>query len=567
MARKDATLLGIDLHEHEIRVVQIKGRANKATITKVGRAPMPAGGIVRGKVMQPASVAIALRLLMNSMDIGSASRAVIGVMGDTTTLRILPVPPVPDSDLSTIVTGEVEHYGIVKTDGGTHAYLRLFPPPRNVEADQDPDPSDVKPVNVTIVALEEDIIVNLREATHEANITIDAIEPTQYGMYRALMVSAAQASSAFGLMINPANTDIAISYKGNLVAYRRVDVGSRAMLLNAQVKSDYGYVDPNRDIFEDDFDKEESYEPELNYQAVDNLSIEVQRTLDYYQREFPTVGIGDRILIAIDDSRLAPLAKELSQRLGVTVEIVQPPTGPGDNTEATTEILSGAGPIYAAAYGLATQGQVLSRVPRIDLFTKERITVQKAETKRNFRGSIVTSLIAILLGGLGYSLYSRQIATLEADIKQKHDQMTLIRQTTDKEKEQRAREAMQFKGLRHEGVPLTAMMDYIANNLNSATGLSQVTVLPDLTVLISGEAVNQQSLITTLETLQHCPVIKDLQTISFNQLPEEAGYGVAFQFRGKTVSIDRLAFPEDVKPAEPTKTTEAPKIVEVGKKK
>ena len=561
MARKDVSLLGIDLHEDEIRVVQVKSKANKTVITKVARAPMPVGGIVRGKVMQPSSVAIALRLLMNTMNVGSSPRAVFGVLGDTTTLRTLPVPPVPDNDLPAIVAGEVEHYGIVKTDGGTHDFLKLYPPPRTSEI-ENANPDSLKPVNVTIVALEEDVIANLREAASEANIIIEAIEPTQYGMYRAEMIAAAGSLSSFALMVNPANTDIAISYKNNLVAYRRVDVGSRSMLANTQVRSEYGYVDPNQEMFVDDFASEESYEPDLNFQAVDNLSIEVQRTLDYYQREFPTVGLGDRIYLVLDDQRLAPLAEELSQRLGVSVEAVQPASSSGDNSETISELSSAAGPTYSAAFGLAAQGAIMAKIPRVDLFTKERFAVKKAETKRNFKGSIITSIVSIALGYFGYSVYNHQITSLELYTKQKQDAANLIRQTTDKEKQKRSTEAQQFKALQHEGVPVSAIMDYIANNLSPSAGLGQVSIYNDLTVEVDGEATNQGTMIQTLSDLQKCPVLMGLHTISFKSLPAEEGYGVSFQFKGGTVSIDRIAYPEDLKKPSEVKKPEEPKKVE-----
>lgn len=556
MARKDVSLLGIDLHEDEIRVVQVKSRANKTVITQIARAPMPAGGIVRGKVMQPSSVAIALRLLMNTMNVGSSPRAVFGVLGDTTTLRTLPVPPVPDNDLGMIVAGEVEHYGIVKTDGGTHDFLKLFPPPKSSDGDNS---DSLKPVNVTIVALEEDVIANLREAASEANITIEAIEPTQYGMYRTQMIAATGTVSSFGLMVNPANTDIAISYKNNLVAYRRVDVGSRSMLANTQIRSEYGYVDPNQEMFVDEFASEESYEPDLNFQAVDNLSIEVQRTLDYYQREFPTVGIGDRIYLVLDDQRLAPLAEELSQRLGVSVETVQPAAANADNAETAAELNGTSAATYSAAFGLATQGAILTKIPRIDLFTKERFAVKKAETKRNFKGSVITSLVSIALGYVGYTLYAKQISSLELYTKQKQDAANQIRQSTDKEKHKRATEAQQYKALQHEGEPITAVMDFIANNLGPSVGLAQVSIFQDMTVEITGEATNQGAVIDTLSELQKCPVLQGLHTVNFKSLSAEEGYGVSFQFKGSTVSIDKIAYADDSKKAVVDKKTTDPK--------
>ncbi|MDR3688779.1 MAG: hypothetical protein P4L46_05310 [Fimbriimonas sp.] len=553
MARKDASTVGIDLHEGEIRIVQVKTRANKTIISKIGRASMPHGAVIRGKVMQPGSVAIALRLLLNSMDIGANSRAVFGILGDTTLLRTLPVPPVPDNDLTTIVTGEVEHYGIVKTEGGTHSFLRLFPPPpRNTDpmalaSASSANQENLRPVNVTIVALEEDVIANLRETAHEANIGIEALEPSQYAMYRSVLAASANATSAFGLMVNPSNTDIAIAYRGNLVAYRRIDTGSRSILMTVPSHIDYGYVEPSQDLFVDDLQEYDANEIELNSAAIESLSVEVQRTLDYYQREFPNIGIGDVLYLCIDDSRIVPLADELSQRLGVTIELVQPVGSPNDSPDVTTELVSGSGPLYSAAYGLALQGQLMAKVPRVDLFIKERSAVQKAESKRNFKGSIITSIIAIALGSVVYSLYGKQITQLQNDTREKESVASELRKKTDTTLAHRHNQSEQYKALRHEGVPLTAIMDFISMNLDRATSLNQLVVSTDLTVTIDGSSINEKVMLETQSRLQTCPVIHDLQMVTFYQQPEDAGYGVAFQFKGKTISLDRVEYAEDVK--------------------
>src|SRR5471030_1062565 len=127
MAGKEPTILGIGLHEQEIRIVQINVRSNRPSLGKIGRAPMPEGGVMNGRVLQPSSVAVAIRLLLNSMGIGTAARVVVGVLGDGTTVRTMSVPRVPYHELPTIIAGEVNHYGLVHTEGGTYSFIRLNP--------------------------------------------------------------------------------------------------------------------------------------------------------------------------------------------------------------------------------------------------------------------------------------------------------------------------------------------------------------------------------------------------------------------------------------------------------
>jgi hypothetical protein len=89
------------------------------------------------------------------------------------------------------------------------------------------------------------------------------------------------------------------------------------------------------------------------------------------------------------------------------------------------------------------------------------------------------------------------------------------------------------------------MMDYISGTIDSRTGLSQVVIAPDLTITIDGSSTNEKVMIDTLTTLQGCPVLRDLTMVHFEQLSEEAGYGVGFTFRGKSLSLDKVEYMQE----------------------
>src|SRR5690349_2682008 len=102
MLRKESFLIGIELHEQEIRVVQLRHRSNQASIQKVGRIAMPRDAIAYGRVHQPALIAQSLRRLLDSMGIQSGN-AVLGLSGEATIIRSFAVPTAPDEDLAKIV--------------------------------------------------------------------------------------------------------------------------------------------------------------------------------------------------------------------------------------------------------------------------------------------------------------------------------------------------------------------------------------------------------------------------------------------------------------------------------
>ncbi len=554
MARKDSTVIGVDLHDQEIRVVQISTRSNKPVLGKIGRAPMPDGAVMNGRILHPGPVGVALRLLLNSMGMPAAGHCIVGVLGDATTLRTLSVPPVPDPELPTIIAGEVSHYGLIHTPGGAYSYIRLNPPTRsqqtesgskgggdaretllNPEAD-----AESNPAVVTVMAVEEDVLISLNETTEQANMAIEALEPMQYAMYRAIIASQPPNPTLFAMMVNPASTDIAFVHKGLIIGYRRIDIGSRVLTLEYNTPgASGGYLD-------DPIDRADVFAQggNLNKLAVHSLSLEIQRTLNYYQREFPGSSVEDNLLIAIDDSRLEGLAKELTFELGVGIETVQPTLNPGDSSDSSPEAGSGLSPIYAGAFGLAVHGHVMTRVPRLDLFTKQRAGVQKAETQRNFRGSIIASALAVVLGVAGFVLYHRQIVALDNETTDRQAKAGEIRKKTSVAQEEKHKKEQQYRALRNEGAPLTEIMDYVANTVKPGAGILSVSIANDFNVTIIGQATSETLMIVTNQTLQQCPLLTDLRIINFHQLNNQEGEGVGFQLNAKSLPVGRVKPPE-----------------------
>lgn len=560
MPRKESSVLGIDLHEQEIRVVQLNYRANKPTLGKIGRAPMPEGAVLNGRILHTGPVAVALRLLLNSMGIGTTARVVTGVLGDGTALRTMSVPPVPEHELPGIIAGEVNHYALVHTAGGAYSYLRLQPHYRQSGEQKGPDIGDKRetwldpeagghenPSVVTVFAVEEDVLFSLRDTIEQANLTVESVEPTQYAMFRSIMVTAGQGATLFAMMISPANTDVAFVNKGVIVGYRRIDIGSRLLTLEYTTASGSAGAPVPTSLDPSLFGrpaaqpgKASSGDSGLNRLAIESLSLEVQRTLNYYQREFPDANIEDHVYLAVDDVKVEGIAKELTLSLGVQIEPFKPTVGAHDEKDSGSGA-SALSPIYAAALGLAHQGQqVMSRVPRIDLFTKQRIGVQQAETRRNFSGSIIISALAILLAGSLYFMFHKQISGLDAEISATDATTANLKNQTSATLEDRHKQQEQYTALRAEGVPLAEIIDGIASSVKPGTGLQAVVITPDLSITVTGQSVNEKLMIDTIQSLQKCPVLTDMRIVRFGQLPTEQGVGVGFEMDGKAVSEGRI---------------------------
>jgi hypothetical protein len=232
----------------------------------------------------------------------------------------------------------------------------------------------------------------------------------------------------------------------------------------------------------------------------------------------------------------------------VSIEPIRPSVSAPDSQDQGGDSGSSLSTVYAAAFGLALQNpQIMGRVPRIDLFTKQRAGVQQAETRRNFRGSILTSLAAIALGTSGYFLYYKQITALEVETNETVARTGAIATQIDQKVQVRHKQEEQYKALRGEGIPVTEIIDYISNSIKPGTGLDQVAITPDLTVTIQGQSVDEAHMIDTNLILQKCPILTDMKLVRFGQLPPEQGVGYTFEMVGKAVSASRIRLPEEKK--------------------
>ncbi len=558
MSRKETSLLGIDLHEGEIRVVQLKVRSNQSTVEKMGRASMPQGAINHGIISNPELVGNALRSLLDSMAV-TATHAVIGLPNDGLSVRTFAVPPAPEGELRMIVEGEVNHHGLIRGVGGAFAFVKLnsdLQPDSNhawsedTKIWMDSKHGKVKPNLVTVFAVEQDSINALRDAMTVANLTIEAIEPASYSMYRAILNAEPPQTTFFTVMVSGASTDICVVDQGHLVAFRRIDIGARALAGDNLHSSEFAFAGVNLAAYADEPREAGTRISILNSSALETFSTEVHRTLYYYQREYPNLAMCEKVVLASDDSRLDMLSEELGKTLGFTVDTARPFSSLGDHSSFESSFADRFELVACTAIGLGLHGNILNRAPRIDLFASERNAVADIVSKRNFRGSILTSVMAVVLGIAGCSVYYSQIAKLDADAKNAQAQEQLVKSAIDIKVQERHKQADQYRAFRKLGIPVTAILDSIAGAVAPGTGLTSVNVTNNQAVVIDGEAVNEASMLNTVKALQDCPLLQDLRISWFRQSTNEKPNGpktgaISFEFKGKTVTLDRIQQGED----------------------
>jgi Tfp pilus assembly PilM family ATPase len=519
--KKDDGLLGIELSPREIRIVQIRHKAGKAQVVNLGIAPMPEGAVAQGQLLNPVSAGMALKKLLDDLGVKPGVRAAVGLPSASSVFRRIAIPPAPDSELKSIVAGEVDHYQVLRL-GGSHGFIKLA------------SPANAEEVGVVVLAAEEPTLAGIREMADTAEIIVHSLEPIQLGLFRSILSSEGPQGTAFGMAVSDSNIEISFAHKGQVWFYRRLDVTSATLKAYASVATAAPAELP---------EGEEEAQGRYSVTPIDDLAVEVRRSLEYIEREFKDLPQITHLLFASSDPGLEFLADRLSEKIGGRVEIVSC-NGAQIGSDIADRFMGAEGMRYTGAFGLAMRDQFPTNLV-MDLYASERTMVEHKESKKHIVISAVAATAALLIGSFGLVMYNNQIASVndQRDAAQTRAK-TMLAQADDARKE-RANRVEQYRLLRKEGVPLAPVMDFINASLAPGVGLKTFSIEPTLAVSLEGETRDEASLIATTQNLQRSPLLTGVNVQSFARDVNKGG--LTFMLSSSTVSLDQVQLPGDEK--------------------
>src|SRR5262249_29218745 len=135
-------------------------------------------------------------------------------------------------------------------------------------------------------------------------------------------------------------------------------------------------------------------------QAALSLANEVQRSLDYYQREFPNATAISRIILPTNDPEAEAVCDWLSQTLRMDVRLAERPSDPSIPRQAAGLLKPPQGLQYLGSVGLAMQALTPDwrYVPRFNLAPGGQAVAVPVERDRLTAVFIIA--LCILAGGL-----------------------------------------------------------------------------------------------------------------------------------------------------------------------
>jgi type IV pilus assembly protein PilM len=414
--RKGRALLGIDINATEIRLVEVQGPWPNPEIIRADRIPTPQGAIQGDEIVRPDLVGKSLSALLATM--GTHTRAaVIGVPSNRVSTRVLDIPHVPEEEILSVVKGEILHQRILPTADGEFDYLSL----------QTGDLRRQARPRLLLMAAESRYLVGAAAAAELADLRLVALEPGLPAMYRAATPTSYSRSPSLCLMIGSTVSEVAIMDQGPIRLYRRIDIGASQFLGDLSNLSEVDTSGVEDQILEeearteqqkpkprsltDDPDESAAAEvlaaqtrPRPAMDASDAtpariLLVELQRSMDYYHREYPEAPSVNSIVVACGSHELSPFIAWLSDALHIATVPAQLTTVAQIDDAGLRSMLDGPdGFRYLRAAGLAMRGldQLPSEIPAFDLMRHDPDEAKKPRARNYLSIALAASIVLML---------------------------------------------------------------------------------------------------------------------------------------------------------------------------
>ena len=348
MFGKKNSVAGLDIGSSSIKMVELDGKLNSLNLVSLGFENLPGDTIIDGQIMELNVVSDVIRSVCANHDVKS-DNVVTGVSGHSVILKNIVLPSMSKEELEESIDWHAEE----------HIPYDLA----DVSLDYQVTHETADSTHVLIAACKSERIDNIKQAIQLAGKTATIIDVDTFALQNCYEVNYNPTDKDVVTLLNIGASTMNVNIvKGTQSLFTRditvggsqfTDVLQRSLGLNFQqaeaVKR--GVTDVVEGI------EEKSIEPLMN-NVTEIVAMEIQKTFDFYRATTEdNETVVQKILISGGGSKLVGLAQELSERLELPVEILNPFRNiKVDDKKFDPQYLSEIVPEMAVAVGLAVRG-------------------------------------------------------------------------------------------------------------------------------------------------------------------------------------------------------------------
>lgn len=348
MLGKKKSVAGLDVGSSSIKMVELEGKANSLNLVSFGFENLPADTIIDGQIMELNVVSDVIQNVCNNHQV-NADKVVTGVSGHSVIIKNIVLPPMSREELEESIDWHAEE----------HIPYDLS----EVSLDYQVTAESSDATHVLIAACKRERIDNIKQAIQLSGRQAVVIDVDTFALQNCYEVNYQPGDHQVVTLLNIGASTMNVNIvKGTRSLFSRditvggsqfTDVLQRSLGLSYQqaeaVKR--GVSNAAEGI------EEKSIEPLMN-NVTEIVAMEIQKTFDFYRATTEdTETKVQKILISGGGSKLNGLAEELSARLELPVEVLDPFRNINvDTRKFDPDYLSEIMPEMAVAVGLAVRG-------------------------------------------------------------------------------------------------------------------------------------------------------------------------------------------------------------------
>jgi type IV pilus assembly protein PilM len=345
---KKKSVAGLDIGSSSIKMVELEGKANNLSLVSLGFENLPDDTIIDGQIMELNVVSDVIQNVCVNHNM-SADRVVTGVSGHSVIIKNIVLPPMGKDELEESIDWHAEE----------HIPYDLA----DVSLDYHITASNTDSTNVLIAACKRERIDNLRQAVQLAGKEPVCIDVDTFALQNCYELNYQPDDSQVVTLLNIGASTMNVNIvKGTRSLFTRditvggsqfTDVLQRSLGLSYQ-QAEAVKRGANHAV---DGLEEKSIEP-LMSDVTEIVAMEIQKTFDFYRATSEdNRTVVQKILISGGGSKLNGLAQDLSARLELPVEVLDPFRNiKVDSRKFDPDYLSEIMPEMAVAVGLAMRG-------------------------------------------------------------------------------------------------------------------------------------------------------------------------------------------------------------------
>ena len=345
---KKQGIVGLDVGSSAVKIVELDGKLNNLSLENLGFENLPDNSIVDGQIMEMNAVSVVIQNICSDHNI-KATQVVSNVSGHSVIIKNITLPTMSREELEESIDWHAEE----------HIPYDLA----DVNLDYHVTAENAEETQVLIAACKRERIDTLRQTIQLAGKQPLAIDVDTFALQNCYELNYQPDESQIVTLLNIGASTMNINLvKGTRSLFTRdittggsqfTDILQRILGISFQqaeaVKR--GVAEAVENV------EEKSIEPLIN-DVTELIAIEIQKTFDFYRATTEDENFHpQKILISGGGSKLNGLVQDLSEKLEMPVEILDPFRSiKVDAKKFDPEYLSEVMPEMAVAVGLAIRG-------------------------------------------------------------------------------------------------------------------------------------------------------------------------------------------------------------------